>query len=251
MKLACRALAIRPSTDEPAGAEFILDREIITPVSRDNMDDDAARRAEWHGYYSEKRIGQQWKQLDLLSGLDTRRVLEVGPYLGFVTALLDNAGYDVTTLDLFSPPFHKPQRPNIEADLTALDPEVIAGFDTILCCETLEHLPWDEASNVLGGFHASGAQNLILSVPYEGFQMGWSIYFNPFTWRHAFSLKKLRGGKTFKVHEDPWGHKWEIGYKGYPLKRWETLIEEAGWTIKHRAFTHPCRSVFHLCERTD
>ncbi len=228
-----------------------MDREIITPVSRGNMDDEDARLAEWHRYYSEKRIGQQWKQIDLLSGLNAHRVLEVGPYLGFVTALLDNAGYDVTTLDLFSSPFHRPQRPHIEADLTDLDPETIAGFDAILCCETLEHLPWGDAAGVLRSFHESGARNLILSVPYEGFQFGWSIYLNPFTWCHAFSLKKLRSGKGFKVHEDPWGHKWEIGYKSFPLKRWESLINEAGWMIRKRAFTHPCRSVFHQCERAD
>ena len=226
-----------------------MSRDIITPATRDAMDDEARRLSEWHAYHSEKRIGQQWMQLNLLDGLGARRVLEVGPYLGFVTALLDNAGYDVTTLDLFPPAFRRPQRPHIEADLTTLEPATIAGFDAILCCETLEHLAWEQAGRTLATFHASGARHLVVSVPYEGFQIGYSVYLNPFTWRHAFSMKKGRRFKAFRVHEDAWGHKWELGFRGYALGRWEDAIRQAGWTIRRREFTHPCRSVFHVCER--
>jgi Methyltransferase domain len=225
-----------------------MSRQTITPDSLPDMDA-SKRRREWHLYYSEKRIGHQWMQIDLLSGLDVARVLEVGPYLGLVTAMLDNAGYDVTTLDLFAPPFTKPERPNIEADLLSLKPERIAGFDAILCCETLEHLPWESSPGILRTFHDSGARYLVLSVPYEGFQFGWSIYLNPFTWRQYLSLKKLNRFRTFRPDPDPWGHKWELGFKDYDLKRWEAVIADAGWTIRRREFSHPCRSVFHLCER--
>jgi hypothetical protein len=58
------------------------------------------RRNAWFGYHTPKRIGQQLLQVQLLDGLAVERVLEVGPHLGLVTALLDNAGYAVTTLDL-------------------------------------------------------------------------------------------------------------------------------------------------------
>jgi hypothetical protein len=214
-----------------------MKRDIITPASRQAMDDHARRLAEWHGYHSQKRIGQQWMQLNLLHGLAVDRVLEVGPYLGFVTALLDNAGYDVTTLDLFPPPFSRPQRPYIEADLTKLQAETISGFDVVLCCETLEHLHWDEACAALRTFHESGARNLIVSVPYEGPQTGISLYANGFTWRFALSLKKFKMFRRFKPHDDPWGHKWE------------DALASAGWRVMRREFTHPCRSVFHLCER--
>ena len=100
--------------------------------------DDKARAngdllTEWHRYYSAKRISQQWFQVHLLKDLPGRRVLEVGPYLGLVTAMLDNAGYDVTTFDILPPVFERPARPHIVADLLTLDPSEIAGFDTILC----------------------------------------------------------------------------------------------------------------------
>jgi hypothetical protein len=47
---------------------------------------------EWRAYYREKRVLHQWTQLDMLAGLDCRRVLEIGPAYGMVTAMLVNAG---------------------------------------------------------------------------------------------------------------------------------------------------------------
>ena len=209
------------------------------------MDD----RTAWRTYYTEKRVGQQWKQLDLLSALPVRRVLEVGPHLGFVTALLHNMGYEVTTLDIGRPDFERPEVPHLEADLRTLSQETVSGFDAILCCECLEHLPWEDSVAALRAFREGEARYLILSVPYEGFQIGFSFYFNPFTWRRTFFVKKFRRFKRFRPGADPMGHKWEVGYRGYPLRRWEEAIRAAGWTIRQRAFTSGCRSVFHLCER--
>lgn len=228
-----------------------MTRELLTPETRDALDDDhERRRAEWHLYYSEKRIVQQWMQVHLLADLPIRRVLEVGPYLGLATAMLDNAGYDVTTLDLFQPPFRRPQRPHIEANLIGMSPETIEGFDAILCCETLEHLPWEEACRVLATFHASGARFLVLSVPYEGAQFYHHIYLNPFMLRHRMASRKTNRFRRFKPDPDPWGHKWELGFRGYSVKRWERAIRDAGWTIRRREFTASCRSAFHLCERS-
>ena len=44
--------------------------------------------SEWTQYYSRKRIVHQWTQVHLLSTVPCRRVLEIGPAMGLVTALL-------------------------------------------------------------------------------------------------------------------------------------------------------------------
>jgi 2-polyprenyl-3-methyl-5-hydroxy-6-metoxy-1,4-benzoquinol methylase len=114
------------------------------------MLEDQARRAEWHRYYSDKRIGQQWKQFDLVGRYHQGgAILEIGPNLGLVTACLVNAGYSVETLDLDVPQFAAPAVRHISADLRTLDPELIGKYDTILCCEMLEHIGWDETDGVL------------------------------------------------------------------------------------------------------
>jgi hypothetical protein len=187
-------------------------------------------------------------QLNMLADRDCRRVLEIGPALGLVTAMLANAGYQVETLDREPRAFESPQTRHIESDIRAVAPADIAGFDAILCCETLEHIDWDEIPGVLHIFYASRARYLVVSVPYMAFQVTFDLYLNARTIRHYFSLKKMLHHKEFS-REPPGGHQWEIGYRGYPLKRWEGLVERCGWKIRRRQFTAHTRSVFHLLER--
>ena len=91
----------------------------------------------WHDYYTEKRIVHQWMQVHLLKDLPVRRILEIGPYLGLVTAMLRNAGYQTTILDLADAPiFPSPDVPRIAGDIRDLDGGALATgeFDAILCC---------------------------------------------------------------------------------------------------------------------
>lgn len=205
-------------------------------------------RERWFGYHTQKRIGQQLLQVQLLEQLAVQRVLEVGPHLGLVTAMLDNVGYDVTTLDLGPRGFERPPVPHLQMNLLAIEPGRLAGFDAVLCCETMEHLPWARAGEVLSGLRAGGARYLVLSVPYEGMQLYLQLYLNRFTARRLTQFRKLRSLRRFTPDADPLGHKWEIGYRGYALADWEAVIAGAGWRILRREFTAPCRSVFHLCE---
>jgi SAM-dependent methyltransferase len=203
--------------------------------------------ATWRAYYTEKRILHQWTQLDLLAGTGARRVLEIGPAYGLVTAMLANAGYEVATLDRVKRVFDSPAGRHIEADVTALSGADIAGYDAILCCETLEHVDWDAVPGVLAALRGSGAKHLIVSVPYHGFQITFDLYLNARALRHYFSMKKLLSRRDF-AREPPGGHQWEIGYKGFPLQRWEARLGECGWRIARREFTAHTRSVFHLLE---
>jgi hypothetical protein len=181
----------------------------------------------------------------LLGATDTRTVLEVGPALGLVTSLLVNIGYDVHTLDRGPRSFAHPNVPHLEKDICELRSDEIAGYDAILCCETLEHIEWGRVCSVLATFRQSGAKYLIVSVPYMGFQVFVELYANGSTLRHYFSMKKLLWRRDFQA-EPPGGHQWEIGYRGYPLKLWERRLNESGWSILRRDFTEHCRSVFHL-----
>ncbi len=203
--------------------------------------------AEWIRYYSRKRIVHQWTQVNLLSTVPCRRVLEIGPAMGLVTALLVNAGYEVDTLDQVPKSFAQPDVRHLERDLVEVRGSDIAGYDAILCCETLEHLDWRAVGPVLAELRASGAKYLLVSVPYMELQLTLDFYANAHTLRHYFSLKKLLGRRQFE-REPPGGHQWEIGYKGFALPVWEERLRENGWRILRREFTEHTRSVFHLLE---
>lgn len=205
------------------------------------------QRRQWLTYYSRKRIIQQWTQLALLGSVECRRVLEIGPARGLVTAMLVNAGYEVGTLDYCRPAFTNPIVPHIIADLREVKPQEIAGYDAILCCETLEHIEWETVGRILETLRHSGARYLVISVPYMETQLTFDLYVNPHVARHYFSLKKLTNRRSFTP--GPRGeHQWEVGYRGYSLQAWEQRLTNAGWLIRQRDFTEHCRSVFHILE---
>lgn len=217
------------------------------------MPDHAERprsRDGWHAYYTEKRIVHQWLQVELLKPLPVKRVLEIGPYLGLVTALLSNAGYQVTTLD------HEGEGPrdgaerHIRADIRRLEPAALQGFDAILCCETLEHIAFTDVPPVLAALRAAGAPYLILSVPYEGPQAGLSLYLNPHRRPRLKFFRKLHFLRRFpEPQSDAWeNHRWEIGYRDYPLRKLIRALEAAGFRVRRREFTSGTRSVFLVCE---
>lgn len=207
-----------------------------------------ARRAEWYRYYSEKRIGHQWFQVRLLDGLAVERVLEIGPNLGLVTALLDNAGYAVTTYDFFPSQWPQPHIAHRRGNLLEATAADFEGFDAILCCETLEHLPWPRFRDQLALFREAAPRHLVISMPYVGLQLDWRIFASLHGLRSSFSFKKLKSFRRFTPDSDPWGHKWEVGYRGTGLREVEAGIADAGWRIRRRDFTSPTRSVFYLLD---
>jgi hypothetical protein len=209
------------------------------------LDANSFRKQDWLEYYSRKRIIHQWTQVHLLGRVDCQKILEVGPGLGLVTSLLVNIGYDVHTLDRTPRAFAYPDVPHYERDICSLQGIDIAGFDAILCCETLEHIEWHRVATVLSAFRESGAKYLIVSVPYMAFQVFFEVYLNSRTFRQYFSMKKLLSRKNF-VAELPGGHQWEVGYRGRSLTSWEDRLHDSGWSIVTRDFTEHCRSVFHL-----
>lgn len=220
------------------------------PASADYSHDPRARRAEWHRYYGEKRIGHQCLQADLLAELAVETVFEIGPYLGLVSAFLDNAGYRVTRLDRQPSQYPNPRIAHFAADLYALDAGQIRGFDCILCCETLEHVPGSDVDRFLALFQAAGARHLVVSVPYESFQIDARVYVNRFTARTQFVLKKFRHARQFKPSADPHGHQWEIVYRGRSLGAFEAKLVAAGFR-QRLSFSSPTRSVFYVLDRLE
>jgi hypothetical protein len=208
---------------------------------------------EWHRYYSEKRIVHQWMQVHLLKDLPVRRVLEIGPYLGAVTAMLSNAGYEPTVFEVDEK--HAIKSPEVEkiiGDVRDFDSAAIANyeFDAIICCETLEHIPFEDVDGVVARFAASGIPYVLISVRYKGGQFAFNLYLNRFRIRKHTSFEKLNRFRRFRKPADmnDWEpHKWEVGYKDAPLARVRALLE-GYFRIRRMEFTDGCKSVFFLCE---
>lgn len=207
-----------------------------------------ALKDDWYQYYSEKRIVHQWFQVMMLKDLPVETVLEIGPYLGVPTALMATLGYKVTTLDIL-PRELIGAKAHMVADLEATAPKALEGFDCILCCEVLEHFPFTTSAAILNMFAETKTPYLVMSVPYQGFQIAFSAYLNLFTARKRTSFKYRNAWRRF-LPGPKGSHQWEVGYKGYSLSKLEDTVRKAGWNILRRDFTGGTRSVFLLAKNT-
>ena len=150
-----------------------------------------------------------------------------------------------------APIFPSPDVPRIAGDIRDLDGGALATgeFDAILCCETLEHLPYGDVDGVLARLAATGVPYLVLSVPYMGSQLTVRLYANRYGAHKYTSLKKFMGFKRFRPPPADAGweaHKWEVGYRDMPLGKFRALVERH-YRISRTEFTAECRSVFFLC----
>ena len=132
--------------------------------------------------------------------------------------------------------------------LTIIKIQVIpTRFDCILCCEVLEHFPFETSCAILEKIAQSQVPYVILSVPYQGFQFRSTVYLNRYGGRKSTSFQFRNWLRKFKPQ--PKGlHQWEIGYKGYPLKKLEKALGDCGLEIVDRQFTGGTRSVFLIAK---
>lgn len=214
--------------------------------------DPVARKAEFYRYYSNKRIQHQLMQLDMLRDVPGVHLSEIGSYLGFATGLFSAAGFKVQTIDAAPTSMLgelTPQK-HIEKNILEIVPEDMSGQDIIVCCETLEHLHFTDVKSVLKKFQASKAEWLLISVTYRTMSMDIRLIKNPFSSLFKSIIKfPSKTMQAFKEHPEPYGHKWELGYKGYPLEKLTDALDEAGFRVEKKDYVGSVQSVFILSQR--
>lgn len=214
--------------------------------------DPVARKAEFYRYYSDKRISHQLMQLEMLRDVSGDRLTEIGSYLGFATALFLSAGFKVQTIDAAPVGMLGELTPekHIEKNILEISHEDISGQDVIVCCETLEHLHFTDVQSVLEKFHAANAGWLLISVPYRCMSLDVRLIKNPFSSLFKSIIKfPSKRTQVFKADPEPYGHKWELGYKGYPLAKLTDALKDAGFQIEKTDYVGSVQSVFILSQR--
>jgi hypothetical protein len=165
-------------------------------------------------------------------------VLEIGPGPGVVAHYLTGAGLSVCTVDI---------DPRLEPDAVASAlalPFREDSFDAVLCCEVLEHLPFSDACEGLAEIKRVASFGALISVPNQqavhsisaqlplgNFRLSW-----PVPWRRP------------EEHRFDGEHHWELGTVGFPVARFRSAVEAAGWSIdaEHRSHENPYHHFFFL-----
>lgn len=173
-------------------------------------------------YLREGRFVLYYNTLSLVSYCGCKDVLEIGPGNGIVSFILRKKGYKVVTVDI-----DESVEPDFVASVESL-PFHDNSFDTVVCCQVLEHLPWDKFSVSLREIRRVTRKWCIISLPHVGsfwFFIAklpliggvWGSIKSPF-------LKKM----DFSTHPE---HRWSIGAKGYSDNTVDNTIVESGFRI--------------------
>lgn len=186
-------------------------------------------------YDSKGQFCSYWHQINEVYATDPTTLLEIGMGGGLVSGYLRRRGLHVTCVDIDAD-----LGPNAVGTVTAL-PFASDSFDTVLCCEVLEHLPFELFASSLRQIARVSRRHVVLSLP----QCRKGIY------RIAINLPRLHGidtmielpvmGRPTAPH-DP-GHRWEIGLRAYRRRDVESIMRQSGLDIV-RTFTVP-EKIYH------
>ena len=190
-------------------------------------------------YDTKGRFISYWYQINEILGREPRRVLEVGVGNKFVSGYLDSRGVEVVTVDI-----DERLEPDVTAPVTVI-PFADASFDVVFCCQVLEHLPYENFRPALQELRRVASGIVLISLPDSRSYMKFTLQFSDWAATHRLlSHPRLKGRELSDAGE----HHWEIGRRGYPLKRIKGDIRAAGLnTVRtHRIFENPYHHFFIL-----
>ena len=172
-------------------------------------------------------------------------LLEIGPGSGFLNKYLQGADIILETLDIT-----RETKPTYIGEITDI-PSKDLNYDCVVAFEVLEHLPFDLFEKGIREMMRVSKKYVLFSVP----DVRWyiSMEFRAPTNSHGFrkviSLPRLRHRKIENTRGNDY-HYWEIGRKGYPLKKILEVIERVDIKlIKHyRISYNPTHHIFVLCK---
>ena len=173
-------------------------------------------------YDSKERFCNYWHQVNEIISLKPKKALEIGIGNGFVTRYLRDKELNVTTSDIA----HE-LRPDVAGAVLAI-PFKNGSFDVVVCCEVLEHLPYSEFSKALKEIYRVSREHVVLSLPDVT-----TVYRANIELPRIRPIKKLIPHPFHRPtqHAFDGEHYWEIGKIGYPLKKIEFDIRQAGLNI--------------------
>lgn len=174
-------------------------------------------------YNDKPRFNSFWHQIDAALAFNPKTVMEIGTGSGIVKFALQKCNVAVTTVDI-DPELH----PDVLASVLDI-PLPDDSFDVALCCQVLEHLPYENFLPALKEIRRTVKGHLVLSLPdlqrvYRFNLQAPLIGEIKFLWR----LPRLR--------PKPWTfdgeHYWNISNKDYPVSRIRDDIRKSGFRIE-------------------
>jgi hypothetical protein len=169
-------------------------------------------------------------------------ILELGPGSGFFSTTTRMLGYSTSTADI-DPDYN----PDYLGDIRKI--EIPEKFDLVASFEVLQHLPFEDAGEMIKKLADLSNKYVFLSVPsrvhYLRIGLALPAFLTPrrlgMNWLYGWRSKLITWewprrsyppAETWAEREDYWKpHYWEAGRKQYPKKRFLAEVENAGLEI--------------------
>jgi hypothetical protein len=147
---------------------------------------------------------------------------------GILSAILRAKNISTSTFD-----FDLDLRPDIVGDVREiLDHISEKSYDVVLCCQVLEHIPYEAFESTLRALVSVARQRVILSIPYRHKRL------LEVSWRFPL-LPEIRTSITIPSFWREWKfdgqHYWEIGTRGFSLKKITNIVRHVA-AIQKRFF---------------
>lgn len=169
----------------------------------------------------DKWLSYYW-QIEQTLACKPRQVLEIGGGHGLVAWYLRKNGVRVFTADIDTR-----LGPSVLASVTQL-PFRDNAFDVVICCDVLEHMPFESSVEALREIHRITARRAVFSVPHYVLSLA-LLARAPIL--HMRELR-IRIPVLFGKPVRPGGeHYWELGRPGYPVKKLRKALQSVGFKI--------------------
>lgn len=187
---------------------MVKKKEFKPQVSKNHYFRDYDTKERWISY---------WYQINEILKTKPRKILEVGIGNKTVSNYLKKLRINVVTVDI-----DKSLKPDYVCSVTNLS-KIFSKkqFDTVLCAEVLEHLPFKHFEKALRELWKVSKKYVILSLPHFGLGLRLSLKI-PLIKEINFAIKIPLPVK----HVFDGQHYWEIGKKGYPLRKILKIISK-------------------------
>jgi hypothetical protein len=178
--------------------------QMMTQVPSDHYS--ATGYDEWHRWVS------YWYQIRAAMRAAPSSVLEIGVGTRVVSHYLtERLAYDVTTFD-----FDASLSPHVVGDVRELEQHFAPDtFDCVCAFQVLEHLPYEDFLPTLTQLNRVARRSVLISLPHWGAILQFRIRVLRLRWCLVWG-RKFTPPHTWTFDGE---HYWEIGTRGYALKK--------------------------------
>ncbi len=173
-------------------------------------------------YNSVPKFISYFYQIDITEQLKPKRILEIGVGNGIVSNYFKTNYNNIDTCD-----FEKKLNPDFCADIRNM-PIKSSQYDLVMACEVLEHMPYSDFEKALSEIKRVSKKYVLVSIPYcaLSFEMTIKIPGLRKIINRRFLDFFFRFPMFFKKPKFNGEHYWEIGTRGYSLKKVRKDIEK-------------------------